>query len=66
MATPGGGPRWISEPGCSGAAGETLLAQILALPGVVAEPGDLAFSPDEDWPIFERVLALNGAKVLHR
>ena len=47
----------------SGAAGETMLAQLLTLPGVVAEPGDLAFSPDEDWPVFEQVLEQALAKL---
>jgi uncharacterized protein (TIGR00255 family) len=36
--------------------GEALLAQVLALPGVVAEPGNSTFNADEQWPIFERVL----------
>src|SRR5438552_17353619 len=36
--------------------GEALLAQVLALPGVVAEPGNTTFNPDLEWPIFERVL----------
>jgi len=33
-----------------------LLAGILALPGVVVEPGSLAFQLHEDWPIIEGVL----------
>src|SRR5262249_14359764 len=32
------------------------LAHILALPGVVPEPGNIAFHPDEEWPLVERVL----------
>jgi uncharacterized protein (TIGR00255 family) len=36
--------------------GETLLAQALALPGVVPEPGNASFDLSEDWPIMERVL----------
>jgi uncharacterized protein (TIGR00255 family) len=36
--------------------GEVLLAQALALPGVVAEPGNVAFEMDEEWPLLERVL----------
>jgi uncharacterized protein (TIGR00255 family) len=33
-----------------------LLGQILALPGVVPEPGTLAANLEEEWPLFERVL----------
>src|SRR5438128_384488 len=36
--------------------GAALMGQVLALPGVVAEPGSLAFQLHEDWPIIERVL----------
>src|SRR5262249_32034411 len=36
--------------------GEVLLAQALALPGVVAEPGNIAFEMEEEWPLLERVL----------
>jgi uncharacterized protein (TIGR00255 family) len=36
--------------------GESLLGQILALPGVVPEPGDAAAHLQEDWPLLERVL----------
>jgi uncharacterized protein (TIGR00255 family) len=36
--------------------GEVLLAQALALPGVVAEPGNVAFEMEEEWPLLERVL----------
>jgi uncharacterized protein (TIGR00255 family) len=36
--------------------GEVLLAQALALPGVVAEPGNVAFAMEEEWPLLERVL----------
>jgi uncharacterized protein (TIGR00255 family) len=36
--------------------GEVLLAQALALPGVVAEPGNVAFEMEEEWPVLERVL----------
>jgi uncharacterized protein (TIGR00255 family) len=32
------------------------LAHVLALPGVVPEPGNIAFNPDEEWPLVERVL----------
>jgi uncharacterized protein (TIGR00255 family) len=37
-------------------AGEVLLPYVLALPGVVAEPGTLAFQHEEEWPVIERVL----------
>jgi uncharacterized protein (TIGR00255 family) len=36
--------------------GEALLGQVLALPGVVAEAGSLAFKLHEDWPLIEPVL----------
>src|SRR6516225_9874338 len=36
--------------------GETLLAQVLALPGVVAEPGNTTFNAEAEWPVFEQVL----------
>jgi uncharacterized protein (TIGR00255 family) len=35
---------------------EALLAQVLALPGVVIEPGDVTFNLHQDWPTVERVL----------
>ncbi len=35
---------------------EHLLAQILALPGVVPEPGITTFDPQEEWPLLEKVL----------
>lgn len=35
---------------------DTLLAQVLALPGVVPEPGAASVSVDDEWPILERVL----------
>src|SRR5207248_98847 len=35
---------------------DLLLGQALALPGVVAEPGNASLSLEEDWPLFERVL----------
>jgi uncharacterized protein (TIGR00255 family) len=34
----------------------SLLAHVLALPGVVPEPGNFNFNADEEWPIVERVL----------
>jgi len=36
--------------------GDSLLGQILTLPGVVPEPGDAASPLEEDWPLLERVL----------
>jgi uncharacterized protein (TIGR00255 family) len=36
--------------------GEILLGQVLALPGVVAEPGNLTFHLEEEWPLIQRVL----------
>jgi uncharacterized protein (TIGR00255 family) len=36
--------------------GEAMLAQVLALPGVVPEPGNSTFNSSEEWPIVERVL----------
>jgi uncharacterized protein (TIGR00255 family) len=39
-----------------GEGGDRLLAQVLALPGVVPEPGGLAYRLHEDWPFMERVL----------
>jgi uncharacterized protein (TIGR00255 family) len=34
----------------------SLLGHVLALPGVVAEPGNTNFNAEEEWPIVERVL----------
>jgi uncharacterized protein (TIGR00255 family) len=36
--------------------GEVLLAQALALPGVVPEPGNVSLDAEEEWPVVERVL----------
>lgn len=36
--------------------GEALLGQVLALPGVVPEPGNTPLTVDEEWPILERTL----------
>lgn len=36
--------------------GQTLLAQVLTLPGVVQEPASSSLQMDEDWPRIERVL----------
>jgi uncharacterized protein (TIGR00255 family) len=44
------------ELGLDKVSGEGLLAQALALPGVIAEPGNSNFSAQEEWPTFERVL----------
>src|SRR6516225_9368048 len=35
---------------------EALLGQLLALPGVVPEPGTSSLKLDEEWPVMERVL----------
>ena len=44
------------------------LPQLLALPGVVPEPGDLTTELSEDWPLFERVLeeALDRLQAMRR
>ena len=49
-------------------AGEGLLPYVLALPGVVAEPGALAFQQEEEWPLVERVLgeALNRLQAMRQ
>jgi uncharacterized protein (TIGR00255 family) len=36
--------------------GQVLLAQALALPGVVPEPATSTYRPEEEWPLLERVL----------
>jgi uncharacterized protein (TIGR00255 family) len=36
--------------------GHALLAQVLALPGVVPEPASASFSLEEEWPLLEKVL----------
>ncbi|HMF15075.1 MAG TPA: YicC/YloC family endoribonuclease [Gemmataceae bacterium] len=36
--------------------GEQLVPQVLALPGVVPEPGSVALNLENDWPTIERVL----------
>jgi uncharacterized protein (TIGR00255 family) len=36
--------------------GGAVLAQVLALPGVVVEPGSLTYQLHDDWPIIEKVL----------
>jgi len=43
--------------------GEALLTQVLALPGVVPEPGGAAAHLEDDWPILERVLDEAVAKL---
>jgi uncharacterized protein (TIGR00255 family) len=45
-----------SELGLGKIGGEALLAQVLALPGVVAEPGNSTFNADAEWPVFQSVL----------
>jgi uncharacterized protein (TIGR00255 family) len=39
-----------------GREGPELLGSVLALPGVVAEPGSITLHLDEEWPVLERVL----------
>jgi uncharacterized protein (TIGR00255 family) len=58
----------IIESNGLGARGDMLLAQVLTLPGVVAEPGSLASRLEEDWPIIEKVLqkALNNLQQMRR
>jgi uncharacterized protein (TIGR00255 family) len=34
----------------------SLVAHVLALPGVVPEPGNMNFQAEEEWPVLERVL----------
>ena len=48
--------------------GESLLAQVLALPGVVPEPGAGTFNLEDDWPVFERVLeeALGRVQIMRQ
>ena len=47
---------------------EPLLAQILALPGVVPEPGNATLNIEEEWPVIERVLtaALGKLQAMRR
>jgi uncharacterized protein (TIGR00255 family) len=51
------------ELGLGPISGDSLLAQVLALPGVVAEPGNSTFNPEAEWPIFERVLEESLARL---
>src|SRR5438876_42831 len=44
------------ELGLGGSDFAALLGPVLALPGVVAEPGNTSFNADEEWPIVEKVL----------
>ncbi len=44
--------------------GQSLLGQVLALPGVVPESGSQAFKLHDDWPIIEKVL-LEALERLH-
>src|SRR5262249_51753366 len=48
--------RALSEPLRLGAAGDVLLSQVLALPGVVPEPGNVSLALDNEWPVIQRVL----------
>jgi uncharacterized protein (TIGR00255 family) len=43
--------------------GESLLHNVLALPGVAPEPGNVAFNIEEEWPLFEKVLEQALAKL---
>jgi len=43
--------------------GQGLLGQVLALPGVVPEPGGMALDLSDDWPLLERVLEEALAKL---
>jgi uncharacterized protein (TIGR00255 family) len=43
--------------------GSTLLAQVLALPGVVPEPAAVALDLEGEWPVLERVLEEAVAKL---
>ncbi|HEV3080825.1 MAG TPA: YicC/YloC family endoribonuclease [Gemmataceae bacterium] len=52
-----------SELGIGKLGGEGLLAQVLALPGVVPEPGNSSFDADQEWPVLERVLGEALAKL---
>jgi uncharacterized protein (TIGR00255 family) len=45
----------VAELGLAGRE-DVLLAQALALPGVVAEPGSGTLNLEQDWPVLERVL----------
>jgi uncharacterized protein (TIGR00255 family) len=56
------------ELGLSADGSSALLAGVLALPGVVVEPGSLAFQLHEDWPIIEGVLekALAGLQAMRQ
>jgi len=44
-------------------AGQAMLSQILALPGVVPEPASASLNLDEEWPLLERVLEQALAKL---
>src|SRR4029079_7987382 len=38
--------------------GQGILAQVLALPGVVPEPASGAYDAEEDWPVLERAVEM--------
>jgi uncharacterized protein (TIGR00255 family) len=48
--------RGLSEEMALPLPGAALVGQVLALPGVVPEPGDASLNLEDDWPLFERVL----------
>jgi uncharacterized protein (TIGR00255 family) len=43
--------------------GQSLLGQVLALPGVVPEPASVSLDLEEEWPVLERVLEQALAKL---
>ena len=43
--------------------GQTLLPQVLALPGVVPEPASASLNLEEEWPVLERVLEQGLARL---
>src|SRR5262249_6431122 len=43
--------------------GQSLLGQLLALPGVVPEPASVSLDLEEEWPVLERVLEQALAKL---
>lgn len=57
-----------SRLGLEGAGLEILLGQVLALPGVVPEPGSTSHALHEDWPLIEEVLgrALEHLQAMRR
>src|SRR5207302_4462751 len=60
--------RSVSDELALGERGDRLLAQVLALPGVVPEPGSQGARLHDDWPIMEQVLqeALGRLQVMRQ